>query len=63
MLHADCRPFDVHIALDLNWYVMFNPHQQKVGQLLDRSAAVIAGEFLPAGEGLGQVPLDNRQQA
>ena len=63
VLYADCRSFDVHIALDLKWFAVFKPLTHKVGQLLDRSAAVIVGDFLPAGEGPGQVPLDNMSQA
>ncbi len=63
MLYADCRPFVVHIALDLKWYALFGPLEDKVGQLLEHSAAIIAGESLPACEGLGQVPLNNRPRA
>ena len=63
VVYADCRPFEVYIALDFKWYTVSKPLKHKVGQFFDRSAAVIAGGSLPAGKGLRQVPLDHIQEA
>ena len=60
---ADSRSFDVYIAFGLRRYAVFKPLKHTVDQLLDRSTAVIAGDFLPAEKRVGQVPLDNMQGA
>ena len=56
MIYSGCRSSDVRIAFDLKWYAVLKLLKHKVGQLLDHSAAVIAGDFLPAAKGRGRCP-------